>query len=111
MENVAHLTTENNIWISLGLSLLTLILGLVIGLRFRQVICKTLQPVIHKYNIHHLVPVKEVKEDKTDSYYQSLEEKNKEVNKEEVKERSENDHQLAVEEVAEEVLEELNKKK
>ena len=73
MENVSVLTNENNIWISLGLSLLTLILGLVIGLRFRQVIFKTLQPVIHKYNIHHLVPVKEV-ECETD----------KEVEKEEV---------------------------
>ena len=75
-------------------SYLTLLIGLVIGLRFRQVICKTLQPVIHKYNIHHLVPVKEVssecaKEDITDEYYQSLKEKNEnnnlKINKEEVK--------------------------
>ena len=98
MENVLEI--ESNHWMCLGISFLTLILGLVIGLRFRQVICKTLQPVIHKYNIHHLVPVKEVdKEDKTDSYYQSLEEKNKEVVKEEVKEELK-------EEVKEEVKEE-----
>tara|TARA_R110000744_G_scaffold300642_2_gene409787 strand:+ start:283 stop:516 length:234 start_codon:yes stop_codon:yes gene_type:complete len=62
MENATYLTTETNFW-AYGISLLTLILGLVIGLRFRQVICKTLIPVIHKYNIHHLIPVKEVDSD------------------------------------------------
>ena len=62
MEGVLNVGDGGDPWLCLGLSFLTLVLGLVIGLRFRQVICRTLQPVIH--NIHHLVPVKEeVKED------------------------------------------------
>jgi hypothetical protein len=81
MEGV--LNVESNHWLCVGLSFLTLVLGLMIGLRFRQVICKTLQPVIHKYNIHHLIPVKE---DTTNSFYKSLEVKKDEVKKEEVKE-------------------------
>jgi len=87
MDGVLQIGVDH--WLCFGASFLTLLIGLVIGLRFRQVICKTLQPVIHKYNIHHLVPVKEVKEDITDEYYQSLKEKNEnnnlKINKEEVK--------------------------
>ena len=77
------LNVESDHWMCVGLSFLTLVLGLGIGLRFRQVICKTLQPVVHKYNIHHLIPVKE---DSTDKFYKSLEVKKEEVKKDEVKE-------------------------
>ena len=80
MEGV--LNVESDHWLSLGLSFLTLVLGLVIGLRFRQVICKTLQPVVHKYNIHHLIPVKE---DITDKFYKSLQGSSTEVKEDEVK--------------------------
>ena len=55
MEGV--LNVESDHWMCVGLSFLTLVLGLLIGLRFRQVICRTLQPVVHKYNIHHLHPL------------------------------------------------------
>ena len=60
MEGVLNIESDH--WMTFGLSFLTLVIGLMIGFRFRQVICKTLQPVIHKYNIHHLIPCVEVKE-------------------------------------------------
>tara|TARA_R110000765_G_scaffold31170_1_gene73038 strand:- start:366 stop:617 length:252 start_codon:yes stop_codon:yes gene_type:complete len=82
MEGVLNVESPCADWLCVGLSFLTLILGLMIGLRFRQVICKTLQPVIHKYNIHHLVPVKEIKENEVKKETVGPKEDNKEDKKE-----------------------------
>ena len=52
----------NNV-IIMFVCLLCVMGGLALGLRFRQVICKTCQPIVH--NIHKLYPLKIIKETHT----------------------------------------------
>tara|TARA_R110000765_G_scaffold179759_3_gene285571 strand:+ start:1209 stop:1529 length:321 start_codon:yes stop_codon:yes gene_type:complete len=89
----------DDLWI-IAITIACVLAGVWFGMVNKQVICKTLQPIIHKYNIHHLVPVKEVPVPVVDLKDDDLKESDPE---------SENEHQLAVEEVAEEVLEQLKK--
>jgi len=77
MENVLEVEADVGWGLVWGISFITLLLGLLIGIWKRQVICRTLQPIVH--NIHHLIPIckEEAKEEEA---------KEEEAKEEEVKE-------------------------